>query len=208
MTWSWTALQTWRTCPRRYGYGKTLPTPLTYAQRTGIGLHRDAVNYLNGAVAPVPDSLNNFRSAFRELRRRGAQGEVVVSLNREWKTVPNDSADVWLKARMDAVVSGLIVELKSGRCRPEYDEQAKFYAAVAMSATGRESGAVEIWYLETGICQPYQFNIHELGLDIAQWDGEAEMMLAQSDEQLHANPKYQPCCLRCPYAKQCASDGG
>lgn len=156
-TWSYSALHIWETCPRQYFYNyiEEHPKPPNVYRDEGIRIHKELETFVKKPRArKTPEDLVLLDNYLKECREQGAESEVKVCFDREWREVPHAErwgtivVDLhWLSARGDYLT---VSDLKSGRVR-DYSDQGRIYLAGLLSRYPEVvRGHAEFAYSKTG----------------------------------------------------------
>lgn len=158
--WSYSAYGVYKQCPLKYKLTKIdkLPEPKGPALERGIEIHAKAEKFLKNG-GPIPRELSLFRDDFKWLYERGAAPEERWGFTSQWTPIGFFAKNVWLRLVVDTIVintqgtHALIVDFKTGKMRPGYDEQLELYVSAAFKFfPALETISTELWYLDSGDC--------------------------------------------------------
>lgn len=203
--WSYSALSTWKECPKKYffSYIEGIPWPESAPMLRGTRLHGLAEQYMKEPAMPVPYDLKKIGRLLSDARDAGGKSEEVWLIDKDWQPV-DDPNRAWVKAIVDLHwVEGEVLHVrdhKSGREYPSHRDQLELYAILGMlkypSVRRAESAAIYIDGGYTGmdgsIIRPMLPSL------ISKWDTDAKAM--ESDALFDAKPG--SACRWCPYANK------
>lgn len=137
--WSYSALTSFETCPRRHyltKISKEVVEPQTEALTWGNRVHKALENRLKGFT--LQDEMAAFEDQAAAVLRYGGtvEAEAKVALNRQFSPVEYFAKDVWVRGVLDwSVVKGdtmVVGDWKTGKPDPD-SAQLKLFAAMAMA---------------------------------------------------------------------------
>jgi len=207
MSWSYSRLSTWETCPAKakYKFLEKLPEPDSAAAARGGAIHKLAEAYLNGDVKEVPPELFQVEGFLDDLK--GAKSELQLAFTNEWAPCSWFGPQVYCRVIFDAVkidgTYGIIVDHKTGKKRPEeHKDQLRLYALAAFVQWPElEEVEAQIIYIDHGDRMRMMFHRRDLDELKVFWDDRAGKMLADDI----FSPKPNPTCRWCAFGK---SKGG
>ena len=140
VTWSYSALTAFETCPRRYQLTrvtKQVVEPQTQATIYGNQVHKALEDYAKQGKA-LPEHLKNCKKYIDKVKRM--KGKLVVeerlALNKHFQPTKWMAKDVWVRGIIDLGVVGskeaLLLDWKTGKHRPD-SYQLMLFAAFAFS---------------------------------------------------------------------------
>jgi len=137
MPHSYSAIQIWKQCPRRYNEEVLLrrwKSPESPAARLGTEIHRTLETCLNTG-RPIPDGCRVPNGILPLLRSTGAKAEVRLSIDRlggpaEWDTAYlRGVIDVFARPDENSI---FMIDWKTGKSRYVSTMQAHIYAAMCL----------------------------------------------------------------------------
>lgn len=168
--WSFSKLQVFEQCKFRakLQYIDKIPEPerplppgkTEHANDRGTRVHEAAEIFVKDNINLIPE-LHKFNEEFEQLKVLYKQG--LVSLegewahDKDWNPVAWNSADAWLRLKLDAFVRptsdyGIVIDYKTGRMfgnEIKHAEQGQLYmASVFVRYPELEVVDVEFWYLD------------------------------------------------------------
>lgn len=194
--WSWSALETYETCPRRwwYKYIGRLPDPPGPHLERGRVVH-DALELALQAKDATVDFGGPWLANQLDLYRSfGAEAEASYFVDREWSEVAPDPdrfipGGTYTMAKLDVYSprEGFFADWKTGKLTPrnveKHAQQAKLYATVLMSITGRRRLDVDLVYVDHQHVEQlaFEFDLDELERQQAKWDARARPLFEATD---------------------------
>jgi PD-(D/E)XK nuclease superfamily len=166
---SYSALQLFQRCRKAWWFryiGKLPDIPGVAAQR-GTRLHLAGERALKGEIPPeqLPIQFKLFVERLMAAQEAGAQSESTWLADRDWAPVQDESAAM-LKAIIDIhwlIDDELyIVDLKSGKVRPEHADQLELYAIIGAARYPKVTKVnVAVWYLDHGLVDNQKTHFRE-----------------------------------------------
>lgn len=205
-SWSLSALNLYEQCPLKYKRLKIdkLPTKPSWALENGIAIHNQMENYLNDEIQGVPKPLKKLETELKNLKEYNAYAEEQYVLNTHWEPVEGEkawfSSSAWLRAKVDARVDNLVVDLKTGRHYDKYSDQAELYGiAVLKSFEEFDTVDVEFWYNRTGDIKSYEVFRSDLDDMVDGWNERVASLFREK----HWLPKENEWCKYCEFQDSC-----
>ena len=136
--WSYSRYSTWKKCPAllKFQMEATEPAPSHPAAQRGTDLHAVIEQYLLGK-GKLPLELDYYRPFFDHIRNEGAQPEVPLSVDSEWRPIGWDDPGRWWRGILDCVVETedecYIFDWKTGNEYGDHRDQREIYAAAKFS---------------------------------------------------------------------------
>jgi hypothetical protein len=170
-SWSFSALKTYQQCPFKLKCSRIdkLPEPQSPQMLEGQRIHKLAEDYLNGAIAEVPEELKLFGDDYRDLRQYGSEAvdglghvfaEYGAAFREDLSICEWWAKDAWLRVKLDALVlnyeggvpvSAVVVDLKTGKPRRDDKDQLSLFAfGVMLLYPTVEEVRSELWYCAGG----------------------------------------------------------
>lgn len=206
-SWSLSALKQYETCAYKYKRSRLdgVKEPTSYALERGIDLHRKLEFYLNGTIkGGVPRSLFRFETEIANLKKYGAIAEEQFVLNTEWKPLddpkPWFSKKAWFRAKTDARVNNLVIDLKTGRKYDTHYEGAELYALIfLLENDAYDEVDVEFWYCDSGDMSNWTFYRKDVEETKARWQERADKLFNEKEWK----PTINEYCKYCHLKKEC-----
>jgi hypothetical protein len=140
VTWSYSALNAFETCPKRYQLTrvtKEVVEPQTEATIWGNKVHTALEHYAKQGKA-LPDNLQNCKRYIDKVKAK--KGKLIVeermALTKEFRPTKWMAKDVWVRGIIDLGVVGskqaLLLDWKTGKHRPD-SNQLMLFAAFAFA---------------------------------------------------------------------------
>lgn len=147
VSWSYSAMSTFETCPRQY-HGKYITKEAPFVQNAAAKWGDDVHKALEEAIKvgrPLPSNMTQYQSFLDAVRNRASaiKGQLIaeqpVALSRDlkqmsWFTKKTAAVKVWFRLKVDvAMIAGAYAELydwKTGKMKDDPD-QLHLYALVA-----------------------------------------------------------------------------
>ena len=163
--WSYSTLKTFESCAYRSYIAKVKKVQEDFgpAAARGTEIHKQAEDYVAGALGELPDTLKKFTSQFKNLRELFVDAKVELEgdwgFTRSWEPCGWLAPDVWGRIKLDAFVhetetSARVIDYKTGKQfgnEISHSQQALTYAIGSfMRYPELESANTEIWYLDHG----------------------------------------------------------
>jgi hypothetical protein len=205
-SWSHSAWQQYKTCPRQYKHARVerLPQPPAHpAMQRGIMIHAKAEGFLRGEVTGMPDELAKFSTELRRLRSLQVRPEEQWVITSDGQvTVWDDWDRAWCRAKIDAHhyfedrSTLVMVDFKTGRVNPMVS-QSELYAVLSRFFYPKAKRiSVEAWFTDHGVVDSgYTYTPKEVDKLREKWFARAARML--SDTVYAAKPGAH--CGRCPF---------
>lgn len=140
VTWSYSALNAFETCPRRYyltKVSKEVQEKQTTATLHGNEVHKAIELHIKGQQQ-LPNKYEQYRPMLERLKnvRGKVEAEQKIALTRDFKPTTYFAKDVWMRAVLDysavQTKSALILDWKTGKPKSEPD-QLELFAATAFT---------------------------------------------------------------------------
>lgn len=168
--WSYSKLQVFEQCKLRakLQYIDKIPEPerplppgkTEHANDRGTRVHDAAETFVKDNVRLIPE-LQKFEEEYLALRELYREGKVSLegewAHNKDWDPVAWNSADAWLRLKLDAFVHidpkrATVIDYKTGKLfgnEIKHAEQGQLYmASVFVRYPELEKVTVEFWYLD------------------------------------------------------------
>jgi len=159
--WSYSAWKLHDTCAAKYKYEKLLkldtgPVPEVY--KKGNKIHGMSEAFLKNIIKKLPKELGMLKKSFEDMKLVNPMVEQQIAFNKRWQRV-NDyfGKDVWLRVKADIMAyfpskkTALIVDVKTGKIRPENLKQLELYVPTAFSLYPEAEYCItEAWYTDHG----------------------------------------------------------
>lgn len=206
--WSLSALGQYEACPLQYKLGRFDKIPgkgTSPALEYGIKVHKMMEDFVNGDITEVPKELKKFEKELKNLVAHNALAEEELVLDNNWAPVtdcdrPWFASNCWLRAKTDARVTNLIIDLKTGRAYPGYVKAAELYSIIVMKLYPEFSETdVEFWYSKTGEVEHYSFYRSDIDELMEVWN----QRVAKLFNEKHWLPKENQYCKWCDYQYMC-----
>lgn len=195
--WSFSALQTFESCPFRLFVKriKGVKEPSSEAMTRGNEIHDLAESYVRGQILELPKELEKFEDEFIKLRDEFADGNVECEENwgfdKEWQVTESwYDKNTWAMIKLDAFVreddlSATVIDYKTGKKwgnELKHGQQGITYV-IAAFARYPELEVIEyqFWYLDKGETLSKRFNRKQIGL-IAPRFNQRALALTQATE--------------------------
>lgn len=139
--WSYSSLQAYETCPRRYKItkiDKLVTEPQTQATMWGNEVHK-ALELAGKGEQPLPERFKEYQPIVMRLQKSAGKKlfEYKFGLNKSLKPTTFFGKDVWVRGVIDVGLigtkTGVILDHKTGKPKTDGD-QLKLFAGVAFSA--------------------------------------------------------------------------
>lgn len=211
--WSYSRWRDYEQCPLRakLKYVDKLQEPSAPALERGTAIHLDGEQYLKGIVKTLPESLVKLAKQYRFALTHGAIAEEQWAINRDWESTGYFDPDCWLRVKVDHYFFPkrgrmVIVDLKTGQVRDDYEEQLELYATVALLLYDAKEVICENWYADHGVVrggekEGFVYKPDDLPELLTLWNDRTKRMLL--DTKFEANPNNG--CRWCHFRK---SNGG
>lgn len=206
--WSWSALEKFEQCPRRWRhkYIDRLPEPKSVHLERGIKVHEAlevAVQTKDAEVEFGGAWLGNIVDLYRSFK---AEAEQTFNVDRNWSEVANDPdrfvpRGTYTMAKLDvlSVKDGFFADWKTGKIYAEkHQRQAELYALVLASVTGRLRWDVDLVYVDQQHREQLAFEFDDLAHVQREWDARARPLF----EATEWPKKPGPLCKWCPFLKR------
>tara|TARA_Y100001963_G_scaffold158450_1_gene258124 strand:+ start:1283 stop:1945 length:663 start_codon:yes stop_codon:yes gene_type:complete len=205
-SWSFSALHNYEACPLQYLLSRTEPVEQEQSWALEYGLHCHSLmeNFLNGIIEGVPKELKMFERELTNMKSKNAYAEQELVLDKYWEPICDEGAwrspDAWIRAKLDARVDNLIVDLKTGREYEHYADQGNLYATMVMQCDpDLDEVDVEFWYTKSGEVASYTFFRSEHEERIALWEERSRKLMREK----FWLPKTNIGCRWCAYQDRC-----
>ena len=208
ISWSYSALKLYESCPGKYAYAKIakLPTPDAYPLMRGLEIHSKAENYLLGNIRGIPRELKKFDSEFKAIKKLKAAPELDIAVREDWSITSWTATDTWCRGKIDAALpmdngEADIIDFKTGRIYPDHRDQAEIYSCLMLSYYEHKKKKVEIvnvefWYLDKGITNGFSYEKKDILELKKKWEKKAEPMFL--DKEFGFTPS-DDACRWCPF---------
>lgn len=163
-SWSYSRKSTYDRCPAQafYKFIQKVEEPGNAAMARGSKLGDEAEEYAVGTRKRRPKICDLFKKEFTALRKlpRKAQlaRQLELAVTKDWE--PCDWRDwdhAWLRAKLDLQYfvmddTVVVIDIKTGRFRMEYEEQLEIYATVVLAHVGAhvKNFRCALWFLDEG----------------------------------------------------------
>lgn len=158
MPLSYSALATYKQCPRKYKYSYVdrLPRgPASPAMERGTMMHKQIEDYVTGEIDTLCDELSHYESWLDDLKQGECETEWSFGITEDLEPCAFDAEDcafrgfVDLKHRVGDALT--LYEWKTGKKYPEHATQMWYYAVMAMLHYPEVDGVdVYAGYLDLG----------------------------------------------------------
>jgi len=163
--WSYSTLKTFESCAYRSYIAKVKKVQEDFgpAAARGTEIHKQAEDYVAGALGELPDTLKKFTSQFKNLRELFIDAKVELEgdwgFTRSWEPCGWLAPDVWGRIKLDAFVhetetSARVIDYKTGKAfgnEIPHSQQALVYAIGSFFRyPDLQIAKTEIWYLDHG----------------------------------------------------------
>jgi len=220
--WSYSAYNTYQTCPRQLAYNKdkSLKKPKNVHLQRGIDVHKECEDYLKGILPEPSDSMAQLDRDFKKLKELEPLSEIQWAVDENWNETSWFDKSTWCRSIADAAyevddTTLTIIDFKTGKIRDSYVLQLDLMATVAMSIIDVEFVRPELWFLDQGEIRKGRgegkvavFSHKELGELREQWEERVEPMM--NDTTFDPKPNFL--CGWCDYSKDkggpCQFGGG
>ena len=195
---SYSKYSCWDKCPRKfkYRYIDKLDEPKGTAMSRGTEIHESVEAYLLGKTDQLHPDIHSYYGQFMfGLRNAGAIPEVQVAVNRDWKPVPWDAEDAYIRSVIDAHLppkDGVVqvFEWKTGKVYPEHRDQLELYA-VKIKVLYPETKQVNVMGVyfdlkKNSVAYTHPYYYQEIKIEL--WDNKMRKILR--DEEFIPNPSY------------------
>jgi RecB family exonuclease len=206
--WSWSSLDTFEQCPRRWKhkYIDRLPDPPGEALQRGIAVHSALEAALKAKGAEVEDGgawLNNIVDTYRAF---GSDAEASIYVDKSWSEVKPEPGryiptGCRTMAKLDvlSVKDAFFADWKTGKIYPEkHEAQARLYATVLASVTGKMRWDTDLVYVDQGVREMLTFEFDDISKEQREWDARA----AKIDKETKFPKKPSRLCGWCPFHKK------
>lgn len=203
MTWSYTRISTFETCPAKYNYKYVQRLPekgeKSPALVRGIDIHEYGEKYLKDSLKQVPSQYKKVAHAMKRLKELGAHAEEWWHLDQSWNATSSWS---WLCAKLDAWCipeDGIleVVDIKTGRMYPSTRDQLHLYSTCAMSMFDCEKVIARALYVDQGEAVEFEWHPKELVTMQNSWESRANRI----EKARRFQPQKNFSCKWCPYRK-------
>lgn len=207
--WSYSRLTCWEKCPLqfKFRYIDKLPDAKSPAMQRGIDIHKDAENFLKGAVEKLPAPLVKFDGLFAELKALNPAVEQQWAFTRGWRPTGWFAKDAWVRAILDAAVvyddrTADVIDFKTGKKYEDYSDQLELFSLATMSNyTSVSEVTARLWYLDMsphlGGEEKETFKRKDLPSLKEKWESRALRMLGDSFYPARPNDG----CRWCPWSR-------
>lgn len=205
--WSYSRYGTWKKCPALLKFQMEDKGPRTVhpAADRGTQIHKHFEEYILGKTTELPVPFDYYREFLDQLKGLGAQAEVEIALDKDWKPVAWDSENRWWRGILDAYipleVGATVLDWKTGQEYPDHREQREIYAIATHSIIDVPVVDVYHVYVDKRWTTTTRFKKDEIPELKLQWEGKIEEMF--NDRTFPPRPGFY--CRSCPYG---ASAGG
>lgn len=205
--WSASRLTDYEMCPgiTRYKVVERISEgPPHPAGVHGLAVHKQAEDYLAGRARKVPEAFGYLEDHLKALKKAKAVPEMRVALDATWTPLPDFfHPDTWVRMVLDAAVirkvSARVVDYKTGKEKPEHEEQLELYALALWACEPKVRVVTgELWYTPTGRRIELTFERDEEMALRARWAERARKLT--SDTVLA--PKACVACRWCAFSRQ------
>ena len=204
--WSFSALHNYESCALQYVLNKTerVEQAPSYALEFGLKCHDLMENFLKDEIQGVPRELQMFETELNNLKHLGALAEEALVLDKNWEQVtgpePWWSKKAYIRAKLDARIDQLFIDLKTGREYGHYDEQADLYATMLFEIyPAWDVIEGEFWYTKSGEVVPYVFERKDHAKRLASWKAREKKLMSEK----HWLPSLNSACKWCAYQDRC-----
>ena len=206
-SWSFSAISQYEACPWQYYLSRAekMQSEPGYALVNGIKIHSLFEEHLNGNVHGIPPELSKFANEMRALKRHGAIAEEAIVLDRLWNPIESENPwsdrSAWIRAKIDARIGNLVVDIKTGKSYPKYREQGELYATMLFQAYPEIGDEIctEFWYTKTGEVESFTFKKSDHEDTLNRWDKRASKLMLEKNWL----PKKNWACRFCHVQHEC-----
>jgi CRISPR/Cas system-associated exonuclease Cas4 (RecB family) len=193
--WSYSRWETYETCPlmAKYKFVVKLPTEESPAMQRGKRAHTDIAAYLRCDI-PLENPYSTapligwtyFGALLNELRALEPLVEQEWGFTSKWAPTGWFGKDTWFRSVLDAAVvyddgSADVVDMKTGKRKPEHARQAELYAvSIMVRYPAVQRVTSRFWYLDTGDEAVYRFARSNLAELIAKWTAKVKPLLTDT----------------------------
>ena len=204
--WSYSRYQDYVRCPL-YAKLKHLdkrPVEQGAAMGRGDTIHKEAEAWTMGKLKKLPESLENFKDEFKDLRKvKGVQCEVQWAISASWDKADWFGPTAWCRLKVDAWhVKGkvlTVIDHKTGKIYPDHPEQLHLYGAAGFALfPDVEKVRAELWYLDQGETNDRDYERGQFGDMKKLWEDRVRPMFA--DRQFAPRPNDK--CRFCDFRKE------
>ncbi|TXH51683.1 MAG: PD-(D/E)XK nuclease family protein [Desulfurellales bacterium] len=204
--WSWTKLDVYRTCPRKFKYQfiDKIPQPDSPALKRGSEIHKGLESWLNGWQSALPEAAEKWRQPLQRLKDQPTvKPEQALGLNKDW-SLRKDwfGKDCWLRVKMDAyyfTADELVaIDFKTGKYRIPSTDQVELYACAGIElAPHVKQVRAEFWFIDTEELYHKIYTVPEIQDSRRKF--ERAIVPMYNDTTWKATPSQE--CRWCPYSK-------
>ena len=151
--WSFSALKTFETCPKKYWHEKIkkdVPFTETEASLYGKELHKAFELYIK-SQKPLPLGMGHHAKALDRFAAMEGDKltEVRLAINPQFEPVDYFAKDVWVRGQADLIIhnedTAIVVDYKTGKVRPNFD-QLDLMVALSMCLDSRITKAMGVFF--------------------------------------------------------------
>ena len=205
-SWSYSAIHSYEECPLNYVLDKlaTGPRETNWALENGLRIHSLMEQYLLGNIDGVPKDLECFSAELRNLKAKGATAEGAIVLDKNWQPLkvkdPWKSKKAWIRAKLDAQLGDLIIDLKTGNVYDHYTQQGDLYATMTLQVEPElDKIDVEFWYSKSGEITSDVYYRKDQEERLEKWNKKATRMMNEKNWF----PKQNFACRWCNHQDKC-----
>lgn len=203
--WSFSALDTYRSCPLRayFRYVERIPEPGNKYSNRGNEIHDELQKVVQDG-APVPDYAAHFKPLLEQMQQSDVTCEQMMMFDSNWKPT-TDRSNVWLMVKQDLVTLApgefvLTVDYKSGK---KFGNEVKHMAQMTLYSVaawihypGLKEYIAELWYIDQKSITTKSYTAPILEMARARLDTEVAKMF--DDKTFRPRPSAMNC-KYCPY---------
>lgn len=212
-SWSYSRYMAYQECPlaaRLKHLEKKGDNRKSAAMQRGTDIHKLAELHLNGQLKKLPDELKLFADEYKVLRKLPTQTEHQWAHKRDWSPTEWFGKEAWFRFIADASAAVRetlkkkilrvvrVIDFKTGKIRPGYDDQLELGAISAFNQYDDVDVVNgELWYLDQGELKDTRFERADLADLQKKWEKKTMAML---NDTTHA-PRPGAGCRWCEFSK-------
>jgi hypothetical protein len=169
----------------------------------GSAIHKDAEDFVCGAVDELPESLKLFYKQFAMLRGAKAEVEVEWGFTSSWEPTGFFAKDAWCRMKTDVSYSPrpkvrAVIDHKTGKIYeiPHKDQLGLYAVGEFIMHPEVEVVIAQDWYLDQDAAIEVEFNRAELPVMKGMWEDRVEPMFKATDFPPKANFTCKWCAFR------------
>lgn len=176
MAWSWSALNSFETCPKRHyetKVAKNFIEPETEHTRWGNAVHKAFDKYLSEGKE-LPDSMKSYKPVLDKIKEKSYNGtklstEQKITLTEKMRNSEWFARDAWCRSIIDVILENnnqaFVADWKTGKKKDE-SQQLKLFAAVLFtSKPWLESVTTSFIWLQEPEDSPSRYTIERFTRD-------------------------------------------